>query len=130
MTLFTGKLQDRPVTAIVTKERKSTKVHNIEESRLNAIMPASELHAEIARMHLQVANSTDLSRKQATGSYNQRTGVRPVKFAKRDFVQKGMEKLAKKLQLAFTGPFRVTECRSEYKFEVQDLVTKELVNRL
>ena len=125
MTLFTGQLQDTPVTAIVTRDGKSTKVHNIEESRLNAIMRASELHADIDRMHRQVANSTTLRRNQATTSYNQRTGVRPVNFAKGDFVLKGRAKLGKKLQLTWTGPFRVTECRSEYLFEVEDLVTKE-----
>ena len=73
-------------------------------------------------MHREVVQSTILRRKQATVSYNQRTGVRPVNFPKGDFVLKGRTKSGGKLQLTWTGLYLVTECRSEYLFEVEYLV--------
>ena len=117
-------MQDTPVGAIVFKEGNATKVHNIDEARMDAIVKVTELHQSLDAMHREVAQSTSLRRKQATASYNQRTGVRLVNFAKGDFVLKGRTKRGGKLQLIWTDPYRVTECRSEYLFEVEDLVNK------
>lgn len=54
-----------------------------------------------------------------------RTGVRPINFTKGDFVLKADAKRGKKLRLTWLGPYRVTECKSDYLFEVEDLLTHE-----
>lgn len=46
-------------------------------------------------------------------------------FTNGDFVMKERVKRGRKLQLTWTGSYRVTECRSEHLFEVEYLVKKE-----
>lgn len=125
LTIFTGHPQDFPVPAIVSSNGKTTQVHNIDEARLKSICSVSKLHASIKDMHRSVRESTSLRREQATASYNSRTGVRPVNFTTGDFVLKARATRGKKLQLTWSGPYRVVKCRSEYLFEVEDMITKQ-----
>lgn len=125
MTLFTGRPQDTPVGAIVTKHGQATRVHNIEHTRLEAIMNTKATHAALENMHRQCAALSDLRRRQSVNSHNLKTNVRPVNFTTGDFVLRGDPKRGKKLQLTWRGPFKVTECRSEFLFEIEDLLTKQ-----
>lgn len=125
MTLFTGRPQDTPVAAIVTKEHGVTHVHNLDDERRKAVVRTEKLQERLEKMHRDCAEATARRRTQAVKSHNQRTGVRPVNFDTGDFVLRGNPTRGTKLQLTWTGPFRITECRSEYLFEIEDLLTKE-----
>lgn len=58
-------------------------------------------------------------------NYNIKTGVRTVNFSVGVFFLRGNAKKGKKLRLTWKGPYRVTECRFEYLFQIEDLVAKE-----
>lgn len=125
LTLLTGQPQDMPPSVIMTKDGKETKLHNNERWRLHAVVRSVEKCHAPADMHKEVAQSTSRRRGQVTVSFNNKTGVRPVNFTTGYFVLNARTKGGRKLQLTWTGPLKVTACRSEHLFEVEDLVTKE-----
>lgn len=58
-------------------------------------------------MHRDFAQSEIRRRSQDIAGYNSKTGVRPVNLTTGDFIMKARQKRGRKLQLTWTGPFRV-----------------------
>lgn len=88
-------------------------------------MQKETLHEHLTAMNHKVEQLASVRRSQSTAGHKHKTGVRPVNFTTGDYVLKTRTRRGRKLELTWFGPFRVTECRSEYIFEVGDLVSKE-----
>ena len=66
-------------------------------------------------------------RKAAVDAHNRKTNIRPINFTNGDYVLRGtiQGKTGRKPSLKWYGPFRVVECRSNYIFVIEDLLTGE-----
>ena len=78
-------------------------------------------------MHKDVAEKATQKRQTAVDPFNRKVGVRPINFSEGDFVLRGAlsRNRGRKPSLRWRGPFRVVECKSEYIFLVEHLLTCE-----
>ena len=123
LEVLTGHCQDSPVTAIATKMEGATVVQSIAETRLDAVMKTLSLHDKMRDMHRDIEKSTSRRRKNAVEAHNRRTNIRPVNFITGDYVLRGETQSGSRLRFKWTGPYRVTECLSEFLFRIEDLGT-------
>ena len=121
--IFTGHRQDSAVTAIATTIQGATVVHSLSDTRLDAILKTMTMHDKLHDMHREIEKSSSRRRKNAVEAHNRRTNVRPVNFTIGDFVLRGETRSGPKLRLKWTGPYRVTECKSEFLFQIEELGT-------
>jgi len=126
-TVFTSRSQDSPLTSITRTHGGTTKVHSMEEVRALQNIDTDRVQASLDNMHRDVAEKSEKKRKSATDSYNRKVGVRAVNFAEGDFVLRGVlqRERGRKPSLRWKGPFRVLECRSEYIFLIENLLTSK-----
>lgn len=125
LTALTGLPQDNPLLSIKTKEQGVTKIRNISELRARQVTSIRKLQDSLDQMHKSITANSDAKRKSAVDCHNRKTGVRPINFDVGDFVLRGIlqREVSSKPSLKWKGPFRVTECRSEYIFQIEDLIT-------
>lgn len=76
-------------------------------------------------MNADIAERSTKKRESAVVIHNRKTGVRPVHFSDGDFVLLGLlqSKTGLKPDLRWKGPYRVAGCRSNYIFEIEDLLS-------
>lgn len=95
-------------------------------------MELERLQEAFSEVHKDYATQSSRMRQKAIESHNNKTGVRPINFSTGDFVLKGVigRMSGSKTALKWHGPFRVVNCRDNYVFEVENLLTqkKELVH--
>ena len=123
MKLFTAHEQDTPLGVMVTRTNNISTFHNISEARTDAIINLIQFNDILSEMHRQCADSNSRRRKAAVRIHNQKTVVRPVDFGTGDFVLKGEARSGNNLQLRWRGPFKVINCKCDYMFEVEDLMS-------
>lgn len=84
---------------------------------------AEGLVTSLREMHQDVKLKTSKRRKAAVASHNRKTGIRLVNFTTGDFELRGLLQLerVRKAALQWKGTYRVSDCRSEYIFEIEDL---------
>lgn len=123
LTVFTGLPQDTPLTTIKTKGTKPIKLRTISEVRIRQLKEFDALQSSLEGMHRYIKPATDKKRAASISRHNRKTNVKPINFSVGDFVLRAVSKKEKgsKISLTWTGPYRVTVCKSEYIFEVQHL---------
>jgi len=79
------------------------------------------------QMHKEVAALSEKKRQSSIDSYNRKVGVRSVNFSEGDFVLRGVlqRERGRKPSLRWKGPHRVVECRSDYIFLIEDLLSSK-----
>ena len=117
-------MQDTPLGAIVERSGNTTRVHKLEEARSKALLILDTLQKCLREWHRTTAKLTAQRRKIAAEIYNRKTGIRSVHFTVVDFILKGTTKKGIKLQIKWLGLYRVTNCKSNYLFEVELLVSE------
>ena len=78
-------------------------------------------------MHKDVAVRSDKKRRSAVDSHNRKTNIRPINFTEGGFVLRGIlrNEQSRKPSLKWLGPYRVVECRSDFIFIIEDLLTAQ-----
>lgn len=118
LTVFTGHAQDTPFGGEV-------QVRSVEDIDKTQQEQLSHLLASLESMHKEVAQKSSKKRQQAVQSHNRKTKVKPVNFVEGDFVLRAImqRERSKKPSLKWLGPYRVTQCRSDYIFLVENILT-------
>jgi len=85
------------------------------------------MQAAMDQMHKEVAGLSEKKRQSSVDAYNRKVGVRPVNFSEGDFVLRGVlqRERGRKPSLRWKGPHRVVECRSDYIFLIENLLTSK-----
>lgn len=125
LTAFTGLPQDTPLRTIKTNCGKEVTVKSIKNIQEAQHAHVEKLQAALEDIHKHVAETANKKRKSAIQSHNRRTKVYPINFTTGDYVLRGtmQGKSGRKPALKWHGPFRVVECRSEYIFVIEHLVS-------
>lgn len=125
--VFTGLEDENPLRTIITRGDEKLEVRSIEDVRLRQKVATDDLQRAVEMMHREVATVSTDTRRKHIEAHNRRTNVRPANFAVGDFVLKGVmsKDRVKKPSLRWRGPYRVTQCRSEYIFEIEEILTKK-----
>ena len=125
LTAFTGLPQDTPLATIKMTNKKKIVTRNIGDIRIIQRNNLNELLQALEKMHKEVDILSTRKREAAINSHNRKTNVRPVNFTDGDYVLRGniIGKSGKKPSLIWHGPFRVTECRSNYIFVIEDILS-------
>lgn len=124
---FTGLPDDNPLTSIVAKQNFDLEILSVDEVRLRQQKGIADLQGVLDEMHKAVSDISTAKRRKEVEAHNRRTNVRPANFEVGDYVLKGVmtKDRVKKLSLRWGGPYKVTECRSEYIFVIEDMLTKK-----
>jgi len=127
LTAFTGLPQDNPLSTIKTRVGGKLVTRNIEDIRTSQRNKLESLVSALDDMHKQVSEASAKKRQSAVNAHNRKTHVRPINFTEGDYVLRGIlqSKTGRKPSLKWNGPFIVRECRSDYIFVIEDLVTGE-----
>ena len=127
LTAFTGLPQNTPLTSIKTKIGKKVSVRSIQDIRVVQREYIEKLQAALDGIHKQITTLSTKKRKASIDSHNKKTNVLPVNFTEGDFVLQGLVlgKAKRKPSIKWQGPYRVVECRSNYIFVIEDLLTGE-----
>ncbi len=84
-----------------------------------------QLQGALEKMHKELTDESNKKRKSAIEAHNRNTNVRPVNFTEVDYVLSGLaqEKARCKPSTMWNGPYRVVECRSDYFYVIEDLLS-------
>jgi len=124
--VFLNQPPSNALTSIVRIQDEIERVHSIEEVKLRKIANIELLQNSIEDMHRDVAERSSKKRKAAVESHNRRTHIRPINFVEGDFVLRAVpDRNRRKSSLRWKGPFRIVECRSDYIFLIEDLLSGE-----
>ena len=90
-------------------------------------MKSEDLTKALDDMHKAVVVRAANAGKRSIATHNRKTNVRPVNFAEGDFVLRGIYEREKghKPSLRWKGPYRVVNCKSEFLFDIEDLITEK-----
>ena len=123
--VFTSLPTSSPLSAVTRQDGEVTKVYKISEVRARQLLNSQRIQGALDSMHKDVAERSNRKRQAAVSSHNRKTGVRPINFDSGDFVLRGLlqRERGRKPSLRWNGPFRVVECRSNYIFLIEDLLT-------
>ena len=127
LTAFTSLPQDTPLTAIKTQKKGKISIQSIENIESIRRDYISTLHAALEKIHKDIALASSKKRKAAIESHNRKTNVVPINFTVGDYVLRGLVRARsnRKPCIKWYGPYRVVECRSNYTFIIEDLLTSE-----
>ena len=127
LTAFTGLPQDTPVASIKSRIGKKISMRSIEDIRSIQNEHVRKLQAALEDLHKQVEAESNKKRRSAIESHNRKTNIKPINFTEGDYVLRGLvqRKSGRKLSIKWSGPYRIVECRSNYIFVIQDLLTEE-----
>lgn len=124
-TAFMGFPQETPLLCIKSTTRGIATVASLDELKARQICEAESLVRSLREMHQDVKLKASKRREAAVASHNRKTGVRPVNFTTGDFVLRGLlqRERGRKPALRWKEPYRVSDCRSEYIFQIEDLLS-------
>ena len=127
LTAFTGLPQDTPLTSIKSKLGKQISIRSIAEIRSIQNEHVERLQAALENVHKEVLSESNKKRKSAVESHNRKTNIKPINFTEGDYVLRGLvqRETKRKPSIKWHGPYRVTECRSNYIFVIEDILTGE-----
>lgn len=116
-----------PLRYVIRVADGVAKAQDIKEVHLAQVAHLENASTELDERHKEVAACSTEKQKKSVASQNRRTGIRPINFAVRGFVLREVMDLerGKKPSLHSRGPFRVSDCRSEYIFAIEDLLSGE-----
>lgn len=100
-------------------------VSELQLIRAKQLVNAGLIHKALEGIHIDVAESSTQKRKQSVASHNRKTGVKAINFYISDFVLRGLlqRERGRKPSLRCNGPYQVFQCRSDYIFPIEDLMT-------
>ena len=125
LTVFTAHSQDTRLSSITRKVGKKREVHSIGDIRRTQQQHIQATLNALEEMHKDVAVRSDKKRRSTVDSHNRKTNIRPINFTEGDFVLRGIlrNEQSRKPSLKWLGPYRVVECRSDFIFIIEDLLT-------
>ncbi len=127
LTAFTGLPQDNPLNSVKCQLGKKLVFRTVDSIQSAQREYIEALQNSLEGIHKDIAQMTNKKRKSAIESHNRKTHIRPINFTDGDYVLRGVVqgKSGRKPSLKWHGPFRVVECRSNYIFVIEDLLTGE-----
>lgn len=92
---------------------------------MKQIYEADRLVKDIQEMNKDVKCKASKRREAAVVAHNGKTDVRAINFTAGDYILRGLlqRERGRKPALRWKQPYRVTDCRSEYLFEIENLLT-------
>lgn len=86
-------------------------------------MSVKNLQNSLNGIHKALSLKSANKQKSAIESHNRKSGVKPGNFDVDEFVLRGLLQRERglKLSLKWKGPYRVTECNSDYIFQIENL---------
>lgn len=125
LEVFTSLKPTTPLASITRKNGVESEVHSIELVRAKQRINAERVQQAFDKIHKDVADRSSKRRAKSIAAHNRKTNVRPINFDTGDFVLRGVleRNRGKKPSLKWKGPFRVTECKSEFIFQIENLLT-------
>lgn len=122
LEVFTGHLPVRPLLRALPVRSYMNAVCS-DEVRARQLVEIASTQSALEDMHREVAGLTSASRKRRTDSHNKRTNIQHVNFTVGDFVLvRCVLKGGHKLRCRWRGPRRIVRVKSEWVYEVEDLV--------
>ena len=127
LTAFTGLPQDTPLKSITHRIDDVVQVLSCKDLRETQKQNISSLLSALDQMHKEVSIRSSKKRQAAVESHNRKTNIRPINFSEGDYVLRGIvqRESSRKPSLKWHGPFRVVECRSNYIFVIENLLTSK-----
>ncbi len=114
-----------PLACIKRKDGGVVQIQKVDKVQTRQAIVVERLQRAFESMHKDVAELSSKKRQAALDSRNYKTGVRPVNFIEVYFVLRCLlqRERGRRPGLRWKRPFRVTACKSDYIFEVEDLIT-------
>ena len=130
LEVFTGIIPIRPLLRALPIPKYDTAVSE-DDARIKQIIQIDNLQCALLGMHRDVREKIDAARQRRIDWHNTKTNVAKMTFMKGDFVLVRRSKPNKlKLGFQWKGPKRIVAVKSEWVYEVEDLLTynKEVVH--
>ncbi len=130
LEVFTGHLPARPLLRALPFARYG-RARSDNVARAQQLVDIEAMQDALHSMHREVAGLVTASRKRSVDAHNRRTNIKTIDFSPGDFVlvRRALSS-GHKLQFTWRGPRRVTSAKSNWVFEVEDLLSgkRELVH--
>jgi len=125
LTVFTALPSDNPLSFVQRRTNRQVQTLSIDEARVRQIGNIEALMSAVCSMHKDVAGRANKAREDRVRRHNAKTNVRECNFDQGDFVLKGvlLREKGPKLSLRWKGPFRISEVKTDFLFQVEDLHT-------
>ena len=125
LEVFTSHRPTRPLLRALPFDKYAS-APTLDIARAQQCANMEQIQDSMDKMHKEVSERVNEQRKKAVMKHNERTGVIAVNFAVRDFVLVRRPKTRQhKLQYSWQGPRRVVGVKSEWVYEVEDLIRKK-----
>lgn len=122
-TAFTGLPLESPLRPIKSSSKQMAKSDSVTEARRRKVMKVLALQAYLNSMPKNVSKRARSKRRSSAEFHNRNTNVQPINLDVGDFVFRGLlqREVGRKPSLRWKGLLRVTKCRDEYIFEVENI---------
>ena len=130
LEVFTGHKPLRPLIRALAMHRYRS-ARTADEARARSLIRIGYVQEALEAMHKKVQGLTSASRKRQVDRHNKRTNVHCARFVHGDFfLVRQAQPGRHKLQFVWRGPRRISSVRSDWMFEVENLITnkKEVVH--
>jgi Chromo (CHRromatin Organisation MOdifier) domain len=126
MQVFTGHAENTPL-ALMLEDNVPVNVP-LDFIKAQKLMEVEKLSKAMTEIHAQVAEKATRDRNAAIQKHNDKTHVRSPNFQVGDYVLFAEHRKSgvSKLQVKWKGPRRVASVESDYVFDIENLLTKEL----
>lgn len=125
LEVFTAHRPTRPLLAALPVQRYKH-VPSLSEARARQLIDIDRTQESLEEMHRNVKGLVSKSRARAVAKHNAKTNVQAANFGKGDFVLvRRAQRKGHKLQFVWRGPRRVTEVKSAWVCEVEDLIHRK-----
>jgi len=123
LEVFTGLIPKRPLLRALPMT-KHEQVFNTTELEARRIITIDELQNALEHMHKDVNEKVTSSRQRQIRRHNKHTNVTPSSFTQGDFVLVRRAKPGRhKLGFQWKGPKRIVDVKSQWVYEIEDLLT-------
>ena len=123
LEVFTGQLPKRPLCR-AHPPPNHLNITTESELLMRRLINIDKTQDALSDLHRDVKDRSDGNRKRMTQRHNSMTNIQPVNFTKGDFVLlRKCGKTGHKLSFKWVGPRRVTKCKSELVYEVENICT-------
>lgn len=125
LEVFTSHRPTRPLLAALPIKLYHT-VPNLQEARARQLIEVERTQEALCHMHRDVLGLVSKSRARAVAKHNPKTNVQSANFETGDFVLvRRAQKKGHKLQFIWRGLRRVVAVKSDWVYEVEDLILRE-----
>ena len=125
LEVFTGHRPVRPLLRALPVG-KYRMARTTDEIHARVLLNIDQIQDALSQMHREANDISTAARKRQVERHNRRTNVHNINFSKGDFVLvRHTQPGGHKLSFLWRGPRRITDARSDWVYEVQNLITRK-----